>query len=101
VPVKYDISSVNDYAAACNYCGGTGYQNVQGVGYRTCAYCVTGYKVAGCPSCHGSGCTSCMGTKHEFHSELSSDARMSLPDAPTRPFAGEARPAPSRILPRR
>ncbi len=100
-PVKYDISNVYDSATPCTYCGGSGYQHIGGIGYRACQYCITGYKVRHCESCHGAGCPSCVGTLHSFYSEIAPAGPAPVPDTSARPYAGEATPQPPRILPRR
>ena len=101
MPCNYDIGNTCEVATPCNYCGGTGFQNIAGIGYRACQYCITGYKVRHCPNCHGNGCTYCMGTKHSFHTELTTSDYTPVPDTNVRPYAGEVAPRPARIMPRR
>lgn len=100
MPVRYEIPNANDLSVPCPYCRGTGYQYLGDIGYRSCQYCVTGYKVKLC-SCGGRGCELCMGHMHNFYSDLSKDIRVSLPDTGGRSFAGEVAPRASRTIPRR
>jgi len=105
VPTNYEIANVCDLATPCPYCRG-GLQNIPGLGWRACQYCITGYKVRNCTYCGGQGCAQCVGTMHSFFSEKMPSEPAILPDTPNRSFAGEKAPRPaeivrSRVLPRR